>query len=149
MAQGRLEQSPLERDLQRSLDEIGVQFTVRKAKWPDLLKEGYAGIYFLEPYAKDKTPVLFVHGIGGSPRDLEDIIAALDRRRFQPWLMNYPSGLDIRALGDGLVGLLAEDAQVHGQTRHRGIGDAATVAIESHIGDHVKHSCTRSQSRQV
>jgi len=27
----------------RSLDEIGVQFTVRKAKWPDLLKESYAG----------------------------------------------------------------------------------------------------------
>lgn len=72
------------------------------------MKEGYAGIYFLEPYAADKTPVLFVHGIGGSPRDLEDMIAALDRRRFQPWLMNYPSGLDIRALGDGLVGLLAE-----------------------------------------
>jgi len=27
----------------RSMDEIGVRFTVRKAKWPDLLKEGYAG----------------------------------------------------------------------------------------------------------
>ena len=25
------------------MDEIGVRFTVRKAKWPDLLKEGYAG----------------------------------------------------------------------------------------------------------
>ena len=72
------------------------------------MKEGYAGIYFLEPYAADKTPVLFVHGIAGSPRDLDDVIAVLDRRRFQPWLMNFPSGLDIRALGDGLVGLLAE-----------------------------------------
>lgn len=72
------------------------------------MKEGYAGIYFLEPYTADKTPVLFVHGIGGSPRDLDGVIAALDRSRFQPWLMNFPSGLDIRALGDGLVGLLAE-----------------------------------------
>ena len=31
------------------------------------MKEGYAGIYFLEPYAADKTPVLFVHGIGWQP----------------------------------------------------------------------------------
>jgi ABC-type transport system substrate-binding protein len=27
----------------RSMDDIGVRFTVRKAKWPDLLKEAYAG----------------------------------------------------------------------------------------------------------
>ena len=27
----------------RSMDDIGVKFTVRKAKWPDLLKESYAG----------------------------------------------------------------------------------------------------------
>jgi ABC-type transport system substrate-binding protein len=27
----------------RSMDDIGVRFTVRKAKWPDLLKESYAG----------------------------------------------------------------------------------------------------------
>jgi ABC-type transport system substrate-binding protein len=27
----------------RSMDAIGVQYTVRKAKWPDLLKESYAG----------------------------------------------------------------------------------------------------------
>ena len=104
------------------------------------MKEGYAGIYFLEPYAKDKTPVLFVHGIGGSPRDLEDIIAALDRRRFQPWLMNYPSGLDIRALGDGLVGLLAE-------LRHR-FGFAELHLVAHSMGGIVVREylaeCTRS-----
>ncbi len=27
----------------RSMDDIGIRFTVRKAKWPDLLKESYAG----------------------------------------------------------------------------------------------------------
>jgi ABC-type transport system substrate-binding protein len=27
----------------RSMDDIGIKFTVRKAKWPDLLKESYAG----------------------------------------------------------------------------------------------------------
>ena len=104
------------------------------------MKEGYAGIYFLEPYAKDKTPVLFVHGIGGSPRDLEDIIAALDRRRFQPWLMNYPSGLDIRALGDGLLGLLAE-------LRHR-FGFAELHLVAHSMGGIVVREylaeCTRS-----
>lgn len=29
--------------LTRSMNEIGLKLTVRKAKWPDLLKEGYAG----------------------------------------------------------------------------------------------------------
>ena len=41
--------SPTARDQQidelwkRSLDDIGIRFSVRKAKWPDLLKEAYAG----------------------------------------------------------------------------------------------------------
>jgi ABC-type transport system substrate-binding protein len=41
--------SPTARDQQidelwkRSMDDIGIKFTVRKAKWPDLLKESYAG----------------------------------------------------------------------------------------------------------
>lgn len=72
------------------------------------MKAGRAGVFFLETYDPSRTPVLFVHGIRGSPRNFSGIIDALDRQQFQPWVLNYPSGLDLRALGDGLVGLLAE-----------------------------------------
>ena len=72
------------------------------------MKAGRAGIFFLEPYDPAKTPVLFVHGINGTGRNFASMIEHLDRRQFQPWVLNYPSGMDLRALGDGLVGLLAE-----------------------------------------
>ena len=45
----RYNSTPIDRDRQmdelwkRSMDEIGIRFVVRKAKWPDLLKEAYAG----------------------------------------------------------------------------------------------------------
>ena len=72
------------------------------------MKSGRAGIFFLEPHDPARTPVLYVHGMGGSPRDFQALIDGLDRQRFQPWVLAYPSGLDLRASGDGLVGLLAE-----------------------------------------
>lgn len=72
------------------------------------MKAGRAGVFFLEPYDPAKTPVLFVHGINGTGRNFSSMIEHLDRQRFQPWVLNYPSGMDLRALGDGLVGLLAE-----------------------------------------
>lgn len=52
-----------------------------------------AGLYFLEDFDPAKTPVLFVHGAGGQPGEWRSIIANLDRRRFQPWVAFYPSGL--------------------------------------------------------
>ena len=72
------------------------------------MKAGRAGIFFLDTYDPARTPVLFVHGIGGTGGDFRSMIAQLDLQRFQPWVLNYPSGMDLRALGDGLVGLLAE-----------------------------------------
>jgi hypothetical protein len=57
-----------------------------------LRASGY-GVYFLEPYDPARTPVLFVHGIAGSPRDFTDAVASLDRTRFQAWVFQYPSGL--------------------------------------------------------
>ncbi len=74
---------------------------------------GY-GISFLEPYDPDRTPVLFVHGAGGSPRDFAEIIGALDRERFQPWVASYPSGLSLAAIGEGMRSVLDEvAAKVH------------------------------------
>lgn len=72
------------------------------------IRAGYAGIYFLGPYAPQKTPVLFVHGINGSPRDFASLIASLDQEKFQPWVFYYPSGLGLRNLGDGMLGMVSE-----------------------------------------
>lgn len=65
-------------------------------------------IYFLEPYDPKKTPVLFVHGSSGHPPNWKEVVANLDRERFQPWLTYYPSGLRIDMLGDILAKYLDE-----------------------------------------
>jgi pimeloyl-ACP methyl ester carboxylesterase len=72
------------------------------------MKEGHAGLFFLEPYSRSKVPVLFVHGINATPRDFTSLIARLDRKKYQPWVLYYPSGLEIGALGDGLLAMLSE-----------------------------------------
>jgi pimeloyl-ACP methyl ester carboxylesterase len=58
----------------------------------DFLFKGHPGIYFLGAYDRTKIPVLFVHGINGSPQNFRTLIEGLDRRRFQPWVYYYPSG---------------------------------------------------------
>ncbi|MGH8620175.1 MAG: esterase/lipase family protein [Burkholderiales bacterium] len=50
------------------------------------------GVFFLEPYDPKRTPVLFVSGAGGNPREWRSMIEALDRARYQPWVFVYPSG---------------------------------------------------------
>jgi len=54
-----------------------------------------AGFYFLQPFDPAKVPVLFVHGAGGTPRDWRYLIEHLDRTKFQPWVLYYPSGVDL------------------------------------------------------
>src|SRR5260221_850492 len=74
-------------------------------KFYDFLLETKPGIYFLEPYDPKKIPVLFVHGIGGTPRDFRSLIAALDHDHFQPWVFYYPSGARLDAISALLVQL--------------------------------------------
>jgi len=51
------------------------------------------GIFFLQKYEPGKIPILIIHGAGGNPVGFEDIIQSLDRNRFQPWVLFYPSGM--------------------------------------------------------
>lgn len=60
-------------------------------------------VHFLEPYAPAKIPVLFVHGINGSPLSFEYLIQHLDRTRFQPWVYSYPSGARLASTADHLT----------------------------------------------
>lgn len=65
----------------------------------DFLIDGNAGLYFLEPYSAQKMPVLFVHGINGTPRNFSYLIDQLDRSSYQPWIVYYPSGARIDNVG--------------------------------------------------
>lgn len=58
----------------------------------DFIWESKPGIYFLQPYENHKTPVLFIHGINGTPIEFNLLINNLDHSRFQPWVAYYPSG---------------------------------------------------------
>lgn len=63
----------------------------------------HSGIYFLEPYDPHKIPVLFVHGINGTPRQFTELIEGLDRDRFQPWVYSYASGDHLATIADHLT----------------------------------------------
>lgn len=51
--------------------------------------------YALEEDLGHKIPVVFVHGIGGTPRSFAPLLERLDRSRFKPWIFYYPSGGDL------------------------------------------------------
>ena len=61
------------------------------------------GVYFLEPYDKRKIPVLFVHGITGTPTNFNSLVKHLDRDKFQPWMYYYPSGAHLVEIADHLT----------------------------------------------
>jgi len=69
----------------------------------DFLFKGHPGVYFLDAYDGTKVPVLFVHGINGTPANFRTLIERLDRRRFQPWVYYYPSGASLPAVADHLT----------------------------------------------
>lgn len=77
------------------------------------MRRGLAGIYFLDDYDPAKVPVLFIHGINGSPRDFAQLVQHIDRTKFQPWLAYYPSGLEIQTISVGLLGMINKLAQEH------------------------------------
>lgn len=68
----------------------------------DFLKQVGGGLFMLQEYRADLTPVIFIHGISGSPTDFAPLIQVLDQTRFQPWVLHYPSGLRLDLVSDYL-----------------------------------------------
>jgi pimeloyl-ACP methyl ester carboxylesterase len=68
----------------------------------DYMHTSEPGVYFLEPYDPGRIPVLFVHGISGSPANFRYLIGHLDRTRFQAWVYNYPTGIFLATVADHL-----------------------------------------------
>jgi triacylglycerol esterase/lipase EstA (alpha/beta hydrolase family) len=71
------------------------------------------GVFFLEPFTQEKTPVLFVHGAGGHPKEWAGIVKELDRSHFQPWVAFYPSGFRLDWIVEGLDKALTEVFVTH------------------------------------
>ena len=128
-----------ERDLSSSLELASVnRGTV--ARWedprfdPEEGREGMwtplqsftthgAGLFFLEPYDANRIPVVFVHGMAGTPRSFKPIAESLDRTRYQAWVFQYPSGIRLDLAAQFLQAMLAE---MH--ARHR----FSTYALVAH-----------------
>ncbi len=92
-------------DLSRLQDARFAQDFVRAGVWMPWKFEQAAGegIYFLENHDDSKIPVLFIHGMYGSPRDFRYLIQHLDRSHFQPWLYYYPSGESLTGIAARLL----------------------------------------------
>ncbi|MFT3711346.1 MAG: alpha/beta fold hydrolase [Archangium sp.] len=92
---------------------------VSEGMWTPLraTKRGDHGIHFLEPHQAGRLPVLFIHGINGSPRNFEKMLEHLDRTKFEPWVAYYPSGIRLPVLAQILAQLLLRAKETYGVDR--------------------------------
>ncbi|AQS40393.1 Alpha/beta hydrolase of unknown function (DUF915) [Shewanella psychrophila] len=96
-------------DLVTSLSDS--QFDRESAKlgmWQPVthLQEGKSGLFFLQSYDAHKIPVILVHGMAGTARDFEPLIAGINQEKYQIWVFNYPSGLPLLMVAKGLDNLV-------------------------------------------
>jgi len=61
------------------------------------------GLFLLREYRQHRIPVIFVHGITGTPVDWMAPIRALDLNRFQPVVFYYASGLPLDVVSEFLL----------------------------------------------
>lgn len=88
----------------------------------DFVEKIGVNLYALKPFDAGKTPVLFVHGINGTPLDWKYLARGLDSRRYQPWFYYYPSGLRLNLVS----GLLHE--KIRAMQRRYGFEKLVVVA---------------------
>lgn len=86
------------------------------------LRDVGAGLFFLEKYDPQKIPVLFVHGVNGTPDGWQPLVAQLDRSKYQPWFFYYPSGLRINSIANAL------NAIIHSLNENRQLNKMVVVA---------------------
>ncbi len=72
----------------------------------ELMAHTQGFLFGLENYDERKTTVLFVHGIGATPRDWKYFVDGMDRTRFQPFFLYYPSGMPLDKIGALLAQLV-------------------------------------------
>jgi pimeloyl-ACP methyl ester carboxylesterase len=70
--------------------ELGIYST------PAFLRKANLILYSDEPWDKDRIPIIFVHGFGGTPREWKYFAEGIDRNIYQPWFFYYPSGQSLK-----------------------------------------------------
>ncbi len=74
----------------------------------DFLDQVGGGLFMLQPYQKNKIPFVFIHGINSGPTDWRPVIDKMDLKRYQPWVLYYPSGVRLDAISSYLAESMAE-----------------------------------------
>jgi pimeloyl-ACP methyl ester carboxylesterase len=74
---------------------------ISKGVYQPLEFVGHVGprLYMLQPYDPKRTPVVFIHGMYGSPTSFRKMIAGLDQTRYQPWVFYWPTGVRVEFSG--------------------------------------------------
>jgi pimeloyl-ACP methyl ester carboxylesterase len=100
-----------------------------------------AGIYFLEPYDEERVPVIFVHGALGHPGIWRFLIEQLDRKRFQPWLVYYPTAARLEIIAAAIaqwLRVLAVEHQVGTEVVvAHSMGGLVAREVINHLGNSV------------
>jgi pimeloyl-ACP methyl ester carboxylesterase len=68
----------------------------------DFVNQHGGGLMMLQAFEPGKVPVVFVHGISGSALSFDKVIQALDKNLFQPWVLQYPSGVRLEVVSEYL-----------------------------------------------
>lgn len=99
-------------------DSIFTQENSTLGLWQPLtfLDELGGGLFMLQSYEQGKIPVVFVHGILGNPTEFKKIIKALDKDKYQPWVLYYPSGIQLDLVSNYLLDSLNQLKEKHGFT---------------------------------
>lgn len=92
----------------------------------DFIANVGGGLMMLEPYDPDRTPVVFVHGLRGTATDFTPVLEFLDRERFQPWVLQYPSGLHLDVIATYLLRAL--------NSLHENIGFERVMVVGHSMG---------------
>lgn len=78
--------------------------------YPESFKKKTKGFYRLAPeFKKGSIPIIFVHGMGGTPRDWKYMLKNLDLEHFTPYVVYYPSGEDFTKLSMLFNGWIMSD----------------------------------------
>jgi pimeloyl-ACP methyl ester carboxylesterase len=78
-------------------DSIFDEEIVRLGMWQSdrFLRDYGTALFLLEEYDPRRTPVFLVHGIKGSPRDLEPLVSRFEETPYQPVVFFYPTGMSL------------------------------------------------------
>jgi len=100
-------------------------------------------LYALNELDTNKSPIIFVHGVGGTPRDFKYITENIDRNKFEPLFFYYPSGERLEMVADILYEIFLTqkvfDMKMKGRKvvicAHSMGGIVARAAINKYIKD--------------